>query len=113
MLTKIKIYYVSCYQAPMMGDTGEGYSLEPWSGDDRNYTGEDDGGVVYDVPDGVGVFDGTYGRELFEVIGLSVPVGPALKILRGKKGPYLARDTSSSMGNIKPRRWAHVKSEKA
>jgi hypothetical protein len=54
-MDQIRIYKVSCDEAYMMDEVGEGYSLSPWGEDTPYYAGGDDGGTDYALPRGVEV----------------------------------------------------------
>lgn len=105
----IKIYKLRCWSSLSGGGTGECYSLSPWA-NAAGYSGDDDGGALYSVPDGVKVFPARWATspsvgafntqqniELREVGMDLCPIGTLpLSIERGKKGPYLSNATPSS-----------------
>lgn len=47
----VKIFLITCTEAPTFGSTGEIFSLSPWGKNTRNYKGFDDGGKTYILPD--------------------------------------------------------------
>jgi hypothetical protein len=50
-MAEVKIYKITRTRAYMMDEVGEGYSLEPWGGNNMDYEGYDDGGKMYVLPD--------------------------------------------------------------
>lgn len=107
--THIKIYKLRCWDAPSGGNTGECYSLSPWA-NAAGYLGNDNGGALYNIPTGVGIFQARWATspsvgpfnpqqniELREVDVDLCPVGVSpLSIEQSKKGPYLSNATPSS-----------------
>lgn len=58
----VKLYKITITKAYMMSEQGTGYSLTPWSGNNVDYEGYDDGGRDYLLPEGYKVgetVDGT------------------------------------------------------
>lgn len=53
MSNLIKIYQVTCTKGFIASiETGTGFSLKPWEGDNIDYEGYDNGGLDYILPDG-------------------------------------------------------------
>ena len=52
MLNKVRIFKINCEKAYMMSEQGAGLSLIPWGDNTEYYVGFDDGGTVYDLPEG-------------------------------------------------------------
>lgn len=52
MSNTVKIYNVTITQAYMMSEQGTGFSLNPWGKNTMYYSGYDDGGKDYILPDG-------------------------------------------------------------
>lgn len=72
-MNTVKIYRITCYQAPQMYATGERVSLEPWGHNAPGYKGEDDGGTDYIVPDGYHVAEDNSGTIHIYPVGESYP----------------------------------------
>lgn len=51
-MATITIYKVTCHKGYKMSDAGANYSYEPWGHDTPYFEGWDDGGKVYDLPEG-------------------------------------------------------------
>ena len=58
----IKLFKITTTNAYQMVEQGEGYSLSPWSGDNKDYQGYDDGGRDYTLPEGYGVAESREGE---------------------------------------------------
>jgi hypothetical protein len=56
---RAKIYKITVTKAYRMDEQGEGYSLKPWEGDNIDYSGYDDGGKLYELPEGYEVAEST------------------------------------------------------
>lgn len=66
MSNTVKIYGITCYQAPQMYATGNRFSVEPWGKNTTEYKGEDDGGADYILPEGYHVAeDGTGTKHIY------------------------------------------------
>lgn len=72
-MNTVKIYGITCYQAPEMYATGERYSLAPWGHDAPGYRGEDDGGEEYILPDGYHVAEDNSGTKHIYPVRVSYP----------------------------------------
>lgn len=73
-MNTVKIYKITATQAQAMYETGEGYSLEPWKGDNRIDSGWDDGGRDYVLPDGYSVGADAVGPIILNDRGDFVPM---------------------------------------
>ncbi|MGN0037792.1 MAG: hypothetical protein ACI36Y_01450 [Coriobacteriales bacterium] len=87
-----KVYRVWVFKAPSMEETGAFWSLQPWGCDTEHYSGDDDGGHLYELPDGVHVgedLNGLKGIFLDEAgdWGFGLPIENTL--LDGDDTPYL------------------------
>lgn len=51
-MAKIRIFKIECTRAYMMSELGTGLSLYPWGKNTESYEGDDDGGTVYELPEG-------------------------------------------------------------
>lgn len=72
IMNTVKLYQVTTTNAHQVSDQGVSYSLYPWSGDNRDYSGSDDGGKDYILPDGFEVLDSTTGeRQIHDAKGES------------------------------------------
>jgi hypothetical protein len=49
---QIKIYKITCTKGYQASECGTSFSLRPWGKDTAYYEGHDDGGVMYDLPEG-------------------------------------------------------------
>lgn len=71
----VKIYRVECTTGVMIGEEGWGFSLEPWGNDTAMIQGDDDGGVNYDMPDGLHVGQSkSHSKEFFAESGEHCPL---------------------------------------
>jgi hypothetical protein len=72
---RVLIYRVTCTQGFRMDEQGTGHSLEPWGRNTPYYEGYDDGGRLYELPDGFKMRQTTdYGVALFDAAGRYIPV---------------------------------------
>jgi len=58
----VELYKVTVTKSYMMSEQRAGYDLNPWSGNNRDYEGYDDGGREYILPDGFEVSKSTHGQ---------------------------------------------------
>ena len=72
-MNTVKIYGITCYQAPQMAATGSRFSLEPWGNNTRDYQGEDDGGADYILPDGYHVAEDNNGTKHIYPVSANYP----------------------------------------
>jgi len=69
-MNTVKLYQVTTTKAHEMSERGVSYSLYPWSGNNRDYEGSDDGGKDYILPDGFLVSDSSSGeRQIYNAKG--------------------------------------------
>ena len=90
----IKLYKITITKAYMMSEQGEKFSLEPWSGNNVDYSGYDDGGNDYLLPDDYEVLECKGGMlEIYRKDDQShVPLtrlGPTPVLVDVKKGKDL------------------------
>jgi hypothetical protein len=57
-MSTVKIYKVTITKGYMMREQGEGFSLNPWNGNNVDYEGFDDGGKEYILPEGYEIATG-------------------------------------------------------
>ena len=81
-MNTVKIYGITCYQAPQMYATGERVSLAPWGKNVPGYQGEDDGGTDYILPEGYHVAEDNSGTKRIYPVGENFPC----ELLRNKDG---------------------------
>ena len=62
-MNTVKIYKRTCTKGYMMDEQGETYSLTPWGDDTPYYTGYDDGGEDYILPDNYELGETTSGEK--------------------------------------------------
>lgn len=75
MNNTITIYKITCTKARMMSETGTGYGLRPWGKNTVDYEGYDDGGNIYELPDGYEVSESNGGTtELYDPQGRRVEI---------------------------------------
>lgn len=61
----VRLYKITCHQGMSIHEEGYWYSLLPWSGDNRDYQGEDDGGKYYALPSGYVVEETSEGLVIY------------------------------------------------
>ena len=70
----VKIYEITCYQGVFAGEEGTRYSLEPWEENTDRIKGEDDGGKLYELPDGYKVGEDITGvKHIYSAKNLTYP----------------------------------------
>jgi hypothetical protein len=73
---KVTLYKITITEAPMMDETRRSdYSLVPWTGDNIDYAGYDDGGRAYELPDGFRVDATRYGQAIYDKDGKHAELG--------------------------------------
>ena len=69
-MNTVKLYRVTTTKIHQISEQGVSYSLYPWSGNNRDYEGSDDGGKDFVLPDGFQVSDSTTGeRQIYDAKG--------------------------------------------
>jgi hypothetical protein len=98
-LQTVTIYKIEVMESYQMDERGTCYSLEPWSGDNIDYKGRDDGGKLYILPKEYEVAENNMGtrsiyrRDNGQHVDLTgYKERPALVDITGGETPYMLKD---------------------
>ena len=87
-----------------MDEVGKGYSLEPYTSGSGYYTGDDDGGKEYQLPEGYSVTQTEYsGEAIFDADSSHCSImvhssGRPQLVSSGQKMPVLSEVTNKALG---------------